>query len=82
MDGVREHVLGEFRYQASQADFHAKQTEPYSPWQNAAESTIRQLKKGAGREMTKSNSPQKLWDDCLELEMEIRSCTANSIRDT
>ena len=29
--------------------------------------------------MIKSNSPKKLWDDCLELKMEIRSCTANSI---
>ena len=29
--------------------------------------------------MIKSNSPKKLWDDCLELEMEIRSCTANNV---
>ena len=44
-------------------------------WQNAAESIIRELKKGAGRRMVKSN----LWDDCLELEMEIRSCTTNNV---
>ena len=29
--------------------------------------------------MIKSNSPKKLWDDCLELEMEIRSCTTNNV---
>ena len=49
------------------------------PWQNAAESTIQELNKGAGRKMIKSNSPKKLWDDCLELEMEIRSCATNNV---
>ena len=33
----------------------------------------------AGRKMIKANSPKKLWDDCIELEMEIRSCTANNV---
>ena len=79
MDGAREQVLGEFRQKARQADCHVKQTEPYSPWQNAAGGTIRELKKSAGRKMIKANSPKKLWDDCIELEMEIRSCTANNV---
>ena len=43
MDGAREQVIGEFRHKARHADCHVKQTEPYSPWQNAAESTIREL---------------------------------------
>ena len=77
MDGGREQVMGAFRHNARQSDFHVKQTKSYSPWQNAAASTIRELKKGAGRKMIKSNSPKKLWDDYLELNMEIRSCTAN-----
>ena len=29
--------------------------------------------------MIKGNSPKKLWDDCIELEMKIRSCTANYV---
>ena len=29
--------------------------------------------------MIKANSPKKLWDECIELEMEIRSCTANNV---
>ena len=78
MDGAREQVMGEFRHMARQADCHVKQTEPYSPWQNAAEGKIRELKKGAGK-MIKSNSPKKLWDDCIELEMEIRSCPTNNV---
>ena len=79
MDGAREQVMGEFRLKARQADCHEKQTEPYSPWQNAAESSIRELKKGTGRKIIKSNSPKKLWDDCIELEMEIRSCTTKNV---
>ena len=79
MDGAREQVMGEFRNKARQADCHVKQTEPYSPWQNAAEGTIRKLKKSAGRKMIKSNSPKKVWDDCIKLEMEIRSSTANNV---
>ena len=27
----------------------------------------------------KSNSPKKLCDDCVEFDMEIRSCTANNV---
>ena len=79
MDGAREQAMGEFRHKARQADCHVKQTKPYSPWHDAAEITIRELKKGAGRKMIKSNSPKKLCDDCLELEMEIRSCTTNNV---
>ena len=67
MDGAREQGMGEFRHKAWQADCHVKQTEPYSPWQNAAEGTIWELKKSAGRKMIKANSPKKLWDDCIEL---------------
>ena len=40
MDGAREQVMGEFRHKARQGDFHVKQTEPFSLWQNAAEGTI------------------------------------------
>ena len=40
-DGAREQAMGEFRHKARQADCHVKQTEPYSPWQNAAERTTR-----------------------------------------
>ena len=45
MDGAREQVKGEFRHKARQADCHVKQTETYSPWQNTAESTTRELKR-------------------------------------
>ena len=58
VDGAKEQVMGGFRCKARQADCHVKQTDPYSQWQHAAESTVRQLKKAPGREMIKSNSPK------------------------
>ena len=45
MDGARENAMGEFMCKARQADCRVKQTEPYSSWQNAAESKLRELKK-------------------------------------
>ena len=76
MDGAKEQTMGEFRRKARQMGIHVKQTEPYSPWQNAAEGAIREVKRGAGRKMARKKSPASLWDHCLELEGFIRSNTA------
>ena len=48
MDGSKEQTMGLFRWKAKEMGVHIKQTEPHSPWQNAAELAIRELKKGAG----------------------------------
>jgi hypothetical protein len=76
MDGSKEQTMGEFRKKARAAGCRIKQTEPYSPWQNAAESAIRELKRAAGRKMIESKCPRQLWDHCIELESMIRSSTA------
>ena len=76
MDGSKEQTLGTFRKKAREAGVQVKQTEPYSPWQNAAESAIRELKRGATRKMAKAKVPKKLWDHCIELEAILRSHTA------
>ena len=76
MDGSKEHTMGLFRQKAKEMGVHIKQTEPHSPWQNAAELAIRELKKGAGRKAARAKSPKKLWDHTLELESYIRSNTA------
>jgi len=75
-DGSKEQTLGQFRKKCKEAGVRFKQTEPYSPWQNAAEGNIRELKRGAGRKMLKKRSPAALWDHCIELESYIRSNTA------
>ena len=77
-DGSKEQTLGKFKRKCNEADCHLVQTEPYSPWQMAAEGMIRELKKGASRKMIKTGTPKRLWDHCIELEAMIRSHTANS----
>jgi hypothetical protein len=79
VDRAAEFVGVQYKQKARLAGYHFKQTEPYSPWQNAAESTIREIKKGSGRKMITAKSPKVLWDDCLELEAYIRSHTAYDI---
>ena len=76
-DGAKEEILGNFKRKARDCDCHMKQVEPYSPWANAAESAIRELKRGAGRKMARAGSPKRLWDDGLELESFIQSNTVN-----
>jgi hypothetical protein len=57
MDGAREQTMGLFRKKCRDAGTHVKQTEPHTPWSNAAEAAIRELKKGVGRQMVRSKAP-------------------------
>jgi hypothetical protein len=77
MDGSKEQTLGRFKKKCQDADCRIKQTEPYSPWQNAAESAIRELKKAAGRKMVRAGAPKPFWADAIKLEAYIRSNTAH-----
>jgi hypothetical protein len=60
VDGPKEQTKGIFQKKMREADCWMKQTEPFSPWQNAAEGVILQLKQGAGRKMVKTQVPKKL----------------------
>jgi hypothetical protein len=71
MDGSKEQTLGRFKKKCQDADCRIKQTEPYSPWQNAAESAIRELKKAAGRKMVRAGAPKPFWDDIFILQGEV-----------
>jgi len=44
VDGAKEQTMGEFWWKAQEMGVHIQQTEPYSPWQNAAEGAIQELK--------------------------------------
>jgi hypothetical protein len=79
MDGAKEQTMGQFRKKARQADCHIKETKPYSPWSNAAEGAIRELKKGVARNMLQTMAPKCLWDNCAKLEAIIRSHTSHNI---
>jgi hypothetical protein len=43
-DGSKEQCKGDFKRKLHEANCHARQTEPYSPWQQATEGCIRELK--------------------------------------
>jgi len=79
MDNAREQTMGTFKKKVRELGCHIKQVEPHSPWQNAAEGAIRELKRGAGRKMMASGAPHKLWDHCIELQSYIRSHAALDI---
>ncbi len=78
-DDPKEQTKGEFWRKLKEADCHPQVTEPYSLWQQAAESCIRELKRGSSQKMIKSKSPKCLWDHCPELEAYVRSCMSNYI---
>jgi hypothetical protein len=78
-DGLKEQTQGDFRRKLWKADCRLRVTEPYSPWQQATEGCIREIKRGSLRKMISTGSPKTLWDNCLELEALVRSCTCNDI---
>jgi hypothetical protein len=57
-DGAKKQILGEFCRKAHQADCHVRQTEPYMPQSNFAETAIKELKNGVGRKMFSSQVPK------------------------
>jgi hypothetical protein len=70
VDGCKEQMMGDFRKEVRQAAWYLKQMEPYTPWSNAAEGSIRELKHGTG---------QHMLNNCAELQALIRSHTALNI---
>ena len=51
-------------------------TEPYSPWQNRAESGIRELKSYASKIMQRKQAPLRLWCFAFEYSAEVLSLCA------
>jgi hypothetical protein len=78
-DDSKEQTKGEFLHKLKEADCHPRVAELYSPWQQAAEGCICELKRGSSQKMIKNGSPKCLWDHCLELEAYVHSCTSNNI---
>jgi hypothetical protein len=79
MDGSKEQTLGRFKKKCQDAVCHIKQTEPYSSWQNAAESAIRKLKKAADQKMVRAGAHKPFWVDAIKLEAYVHSNTAHDI---
>ena len=78
VDGAAEQVgpKSDFMKTVNYLRTKIKRTEPYSPWQNQAESAIRELKKRWKHRMSVKKIPHRLWDYGLVYESEIMSRTA------
>jgi hypothetical protein len=76
MDGSKEQALGKFNKTCQDAGIDGKQTEPHSPWQNAAEGGIRELKKASGWKMVQAGAPKPFWADAIKWEAYIQSIMA------
>ena len=72
-------VQGKFYQKVKDVACHLKQLPPYSPWSNAVEREIKEIKKGAVSKLLRSKALKHLWDYCLELKAYIRSNTAHDI---
>jgi len=78
-DGAKAYTGGQFMKKAREAGISCKLTDPYNPWQNRAETEIREVKRLAGRWMVRTASPRRLWDHCIELASLVRSHMALDI---
>ena len=60
VDGSKDQLEGDFARKCKEYGCYLKQTEPYSPCQNAAEGGIKELKRDSGFKMLKTISPKRL----------------------
>jgi len=76
VDNSKEQTEGDFRKKARGFGCGINQTDHYSPWQQACEGTVREIKKGSGRTMVEKHAPRCLWDHCYEWQAKVLSHTA------
>ena len=76
-DGSKEQTISK-RWRDSLRGYHIRfgVTEPYSPWQNAAEGEVREWKRRVKLTRLKTHSPKRLWCFLGEHEAAIRRLTA------
>ena len=79
VDNAKEMKLEEFAWKCKEASSYLQSMEPYSPWSNSTEREIRELKKGAGRKLTRSGATRRLLCFALEYEAYVRWHIAHDI---
>jgi hypothetical protein len=78
-DGARAEMAGRFAEVAKEYRVKQRTTEAYSGWQNRAEASIREIKRGIKRATLWSRSPKRLWDFCGQWVAAIRRLMAHDI---
>jgi hypothetical protein len=64
LDDSNEQVNGVYRCKLKEVNCHMRVTEPYSPWQLAAEGCIHELKRRVSCKMIRTGAPKRLWYHC------------------
>ncbi len=77
-DNAKELTHGKFKTICKEYMISTSYTELHSPWQNRAESGIRELKRHVNRIMKACSVPLKLWDFCVKWSCEVRAKTASN----
>jgi hypothetical protein len=80
-DNAMEQTGGNWKKEMQHYRIVQKWTEPYTQWQNKAESEIRELKRIIRRAMQLAHTPKRLWDFCGQWAAAIRRRTALDIPD-
>ena len=78
-DGAKEEILGRAKETMETYRIKHRITVPYSPWQNLAESAIRELKNAIRRHSRRTRSPRRLWCLLGQWAAAIRRLTALGI---
>jgi hypothetical protein len=79
LDGARAETQGEFGKIMKEYKIKPRTSEPYSGWQNRAEASIWEIKRGIKRTMQWTQMPKHLWDYCGEWVAAVRWLTAHNL---
>jgi hypothetical protein len=78
-DNAPEEAKGKSKDLCRTYRIQQKVTVPYSPWQNLAEASIRELKKAVRRALRRTNTPLRLWGYCGIWCCAVRRLTSNRL---
>lgn len=78
-DGASEMQKGRGKEIADEYRVHLKVTVPYSPWQNKAEGSIRELKRFIRKKIRSKGAPKRAWAYCGRWAAALRRLTALDI---
>jgi len=72
-DKAKELILGTWKKVCREHGIRMSNTEPHAPQQNRAEGAIQELKRHTSRFMSRTNTPQRLWDFAAVYTAELRN---------
>ena len=78
-DNAGEEIHGDWATTCRKFRIEQKHTVPYSPWQNLAESAIREIKRSIAKLLRRTTAPKRLWCYAGQWATAVRRLTALDI---